>query len=498
MSKGNVPPRSHDANSADSLAAAQGQLPLPSDGQAGNDDWETVAIMGMPPLSAMAPGEPSSNPEVTNAPDETVDLQGRIGDLEQCNEALLSRVQQLEEALERSQQALQQEVERSQRLTEEEKVAAAQTRSVAQLLSELDEANAALKRQTLLADTLSAQLKTAEDRGQRLEQECNILRKRKTERAKQLQVAEDTCADLRSRLQRQQQYTLQFKSALEKCLDTTAFQQASHSIEHDVHQEESESVADISGRSFPTIGMPRSESIRPWSANPAQAATDPQLHSLLKSPGTSTSEPSPTATPPAVARSQTPEKLTAWANDQATTVEAPEAESPAAIDRAAEQQLWQDVERVMEKSVTGTVSAELAGNSPDPSSVSPETTVSEPSEPTAVATEFTEPIPWGAPVKTPPPAVTTPEADNGDTPAISEPISSEPAFETLRADSEPPTEPQIDRPEAPAVPALEAMQAGQSSPSPLVHPLRPSQRKRKSLSAVELPNFPPLPKVSTE
>jgi hypothetical protein len=245
--------------------------------------------------------------------------------------------------------------------------------------------------------------------------------------------------------------------------------------------------------------MPRSESIRPWSANPAQAATDPQLHSLLKSPGKSTSEPPPTATTPAATRPQTPEKLADWASDHPTVAEAPEVEPPAAVDRAAEQQLWQDVERVMEKSVTGTASTESTENSPDLSSASPEMTVSEPSEPTAAAAEFTEPIPWGAPVNATPPAGSTSEEENGDdAPTISEPISSAPAFETLTADSEPPTEPKIDRPEAPAVPALEAMRAGQSSPSPLVHPLRPSQRKRKSLSAVELPNFPPLPKVPTE
>ncbi|NER85384.1 MAG: hypothetical protein F6K42_39010, partial [Leptolyngbya sp. SIO1D8] len=44
------------------------------------------------------------------------------------------------------------------------------------------------------------------------------------------------------------------------------------------------------------------------------------------------------------------------------------------------------------------------------------------------------------------------------------------------------------------IPALDAARTSQASPSPIVHPLRPTQRKRKSLSAVELPSFPPLPK----
>ncbi|RZM79005.1 hypothetical protein [Leptolyngbya iicbica] len=500
MSKGNVPPRSHDANSADSLAAAQGQLPLPSDPPPGSDDWETIAIMGMPPLSAGATGEPSSNAETTEiagVPDNSSNLQGRIDDLQECNEVLLSRVNQLEEALERSQQALQQEVERSQRLTEEEKVAAAQTRSVAQLLSELDEANAALKRQTLLSDTLSAQLKAAEERSQRLEQECNILRKRKTERARQLQAAEDTCADLRSRLQRQQQYTLQFKSALEKCLDTTAFQHTSRSIEHGVIQG-GESVAETSASSSPTIGMPRSESIRPWSANPVQMATDPQLHSLLRTPAEKAPMPSP-STPPSP--SELPETAI---SEPILADEAPEAVSPPLPNSSAEQQLWQDVERVIENTMTATTPLESELDSTDHSPAgSAEAPPTEATEPLSSTAEFTEPIPWGAPVSEFSPAASIPHEEASEEaseePGNHDSASSASASQTWATASGPPSAGTSDYPVAtPSVPALEAMQTSQNSPSPLVHPQRPSQRKRKSLSAVELPNFPPLPKVPTE
>lgn len=514
MSEGNVPSRSHDA---DSLAAAQGQLPLQPDHPPLTDDWETVPLPGLSSLGSAEPVEqPSSSINSTPITVKEVELQSRIGDLNQCNEVLLSRVNQLEEALERSQQALQQEVERSQRLTEGEKVVAAQTRSVAQLLSELDDANAALKRQTLLAETLTAQLKTAEDRAQRFEQECTILRKRKVERARELQAAEDLCTDLRSRLQRQQQYTLQFKSALEKCLDTATFQHASRSIEI-----ESGSSYGGSTVSEPTVtpahsvGMPRSESIRPWSVNPAQIPADPQLQSLMRQ--TVAVEPSPNVEIPAQPTLLTPESPVDESEAESSTPMA--AATPPAVERVAatnqeheaEQQLWQDVERVIENTVTSNTAVPTKLETDATSATAPVTAAADSNESPPPPTEFTEPIPWGTPVKVTPSELPDPE-----------PVSSNGPPSTTTADSEtsPTSEPlhtgsqasELSRETAQAgavfaaatarpatsMPALEAMQATQNSPSPLVHPLRPQQRKRKSLSAVELPSFPPLPKVPTE
>ncbi|MEM6716038.1 MAG: hypothetical protein AAF622_13285 [Cyanobacteria bacterium P01_C01_bin.147] len=513
MSEGKVPPRSHDA---DSLASAQDQLPLQPAHPSVTDDWEAVPLPGMPPLSSPVLTEQPSKPSIKDwaidqdlASHKEAELHSRISDLNQCNEVLLSRVNQLEESLERSQQALQQEVERSQRLTEEEKVTAAQTRSVAQLLSELDDANAALKRQTLLAETLAAQLKTAEERAQRLEQECTILRKRKAERAQQLQAAEDTCVDLRSRLQRQQQYTLQFKSALEKCLDTAAFQHTSHSIESDL--EPSEALAsEVGAAPANTIGMPRSGSIRPWSANLTQVPPDPQLQSLMPPPVVI----EPSTTPASAAQLSFPEPASTADAPEAKPVapifaieDTPASESQATANSEAEQKLWQDAERVIENTLTETPST-----SPEPKDrviapaapITAATAVHEPDSPTA---EFTEPIPWGAPVN---PPVSEPQAPDAEVPKpqisivddAEKPLISERLDQAPQKAVAPPAEAlsaaAVVGAANPTIPALDAMQATQHSPSPLVHPLRPPQRKRKSLSAVELPSFPPLPKVPTD
>ncbi|MGF1460078.1 MAG: hypothetical protein ACFBSG_13760 [Leptolyngbyaceae cyanobacterium] len=461
-----------------------------------DDDWETLPFMGLPPLSP-----PDSAPlptPVTSQPSPVTELQTRIADLNQCNEVLLARVHQLEEALERSQQTLQQEVERSQRLTAEDKIVAAQSRSMAQLLSELDQSNTALERQTLLADTLAAQLKTTEDRAQQLEKECAILRKRKAERAKQLQTAEETCVDLRSRLQRQQQYTLQFKAALEKCLDTSTFQQTSQTIEHNAE----DAAGAISAVPSPTnsVGMPRSASIKPWSGN-QHLSTDPQLQTLMRFA-------------PDTAPQTQPEATESSPNSPLGQPEAAISEPLDSLDddcpgdrqdsRTAEQQLWQDVERVVE--IT-TVPEEPETIS---TSVSPATEAVPEPEATASVSEFTEPIPWGTPVKPKGHVEVTPsDADELPTPS-----SPQPEAAPLTEDAAIPAEADTTDPAATTaayiasdlpriesqnrIAAMEAMAAAPKSPSPLVNPLRPAQRKRQSLSAVELPSFPPLPKVETD
>ncbi|MEO1298500.1 MAG: hypothetical protein AAFW75_22525, partial [Cyanobacteria bacterium J06636_16] len=158
--------------------------------------WEAVPLPGMLPVDNV-PVAPEAT--VQAALQREAELKTQIQDLKRCNDALLGRVNQLEESLEKAHQALQQEVERSQHRSDAEKMTIAQQHSVAQLLSELEESDAALKRQTVLAETLQAQLGTYQERSRQLEKECTILRKQQAEKAHQQQEAEETCGDLRSR-----------------------------------------------------------------------------------------------------------------------------------------------------------------------------------------------------------------------------------------------------------------------------------------------------------
>ncbi|MBF2035259.1 MAG: hypothetical protein IGR92_07175 [Leptolyngbyaceae cyanobacterium T60_A2020_046] len=415
MSEANVPPRhdydsSSDVRSRDQWASASAQ------------DWEAVPLPGTmaQPMPAAAPDEAATQPSRGSREGELLAL---IRDLNRCNEVLLARINHLEATVETSQHTLQAEVERSQATPH----ATAANSSVAQLLSELEQTGDALKRQTILSETLKAQLETSQERVAHLEQECAVLQKRCQEKTQALHRAEDDCRDLRSRLQRQQRYTLQFKAALEKCLDMSAAQKT----------REDSPIAASAGLDapLPTAGaelganplaMPRADRIQPWSAVATPTAQpDPHLLSLLRS--------TPDATPPA------PE---------------PRAADLQAAAPEADEHFWQDIERVIERST------------PEPAAPEP--------APVADVPGFTEPMPWGPSVRSQP----EPEPDLVPQVAESEP----PVVPTPQPSVEP----------AKDLPIFQSLGATGASPSPIVHPLRPPKKKRTSLSAVELPSFPPL------
>lgn len=478
MSEGNVPSYPDTSNSPDSRVGVNRG---PGEPSLDASDWEVVPLSGLPALGSEADmGLPSDH---LRPAQREAELQTRIHDLNRCNEVLLSRVRQLEDALEQSQQALQQEVERSQRITEEEKVAAAQSHSVAQLLSELEQANASLDRKTILAETLEAQLKTFQERSQQLDGECTALRQHQGDLQQRVQVAEETTADLRSRLQRQQRYTLQFKAALEKCLDTAVFKHTSHSIESEAADEGHFSEA--SSASNPLV-MPRSERIQPWSAGETAAQADPQLRALVRTQ----SEPSPSMSEPVPTSAGLPELAMASLAEpsHADNIDHPSGNAE------AEKQLWQDVERVVDNaSITGAAAKAVSTEAPAAD------------VPESADMPFTEPIPWGAPVQhTMPPSpdervvaevetkepLDTAAGETGDSD-----FAESPSPTTMTADVIKALEAYKPSSFTATIPALDRQQISQASPSPIVHPLRPAQRKLKSLSAVDLPNFPRLPKV---
>ena len=90
--------------------------------------------------------------------------------------------------------------------------------SVSRATSEILDGDAA-RRQQSLVETIRAKLQTCEHQMARMEREFALTQQRYNEQTYQLQQSEQTCEELRSRLNRQQRYTLQFKAALEKCLE---------------------------------------------------------------------------------------------------------------------------------------------------------------------------------------------------------------------------------------------------------------------------------------
>lgn len=250
-------------------ATAQSDTPLDADVEveSGNDhdviepDWQPH-VKSHPTIEVSA--QAVEEPQAAEAPaqesvvdDQIEELLTLIRELNECNDALLGRVRYLEDALTQSQVELDREILRSQQATqqqqEQELALAAAQQKASQSADELEFIQQTVQRQQIQIETLEAQLETSQQRVAELERECALVQQKQQEQYHQLQESKQTCQDLRSRLQRQQRYTLQYKVALKKCLDVPPprYQNAGESMD----------MTDA-----PTGFMPKVSKIQPWSS----------------------------------------------------------------------------------------------------------------------------------------------------------------------------------------------------------------------------------------
>lgn len=263
----------------------------PSNPDPGEDDWQTVDFPNALSVDAIAhsPEEPPTD-ELSIQPASTsvalsqadlVELLSLMQDLQHRNSYLLGRVNQLEAVLNDCQSTLEAQATRTQ---EQETVLAQQSEEILaaeehihRLMHELDCAHQATQRQQILIETLTGQLESSQERVAQLERECALTQQRYNEQTHSLLQSENVCRDLRSRLHRQQRYTLQFKAALEKCLDISSPCQGSNP-----------DLNPPTGKPRPAqkhaneLGLfPKAASIQPWSADPwlvnADLPTDAEL-----------------------------------------------------------------------------------------------------------------------------------------------------------------------------------------------------------------------------
>lgn len=194
------------------------------------------------------------------------------------NNNLSEQVTQLEQALSKCQAALQssrklEEVAQSMLTQKQEELATAQEQ--VKCLSEERESSAQIaQRQQNLIETLTTELQSSQERFAQLEWENYLTKANYTEKSEQLIQTENTCRELRTRLNRQQHYTLQLKVALEKCLEpvsSTSDDANSDRLPTDANNGQTERSVQI--QSF----FCNAESIPPWSAQPeflTEIATD--------------------------------------------------------------------------------------------------------------------------------------------------------------------------------------------------------------------------------
>ena len=194
------------------------------------------------------------------------------------NQELRSQVTELEAALLRSQTALRAEIERWEAVTlaqsgsseSSESLLAQQNQALSgsqvrlgQLFVELENSHRMAQRQQILVETLTDQLQSSHEQIAQLERECAAVQQRSSDNLQQFTQSEQTARDLRSRLHRQQRYTLQFKAALEKCLDVPPA--TAQGFVADFLDEALDPVV----ISPPKVKIPRSQPVQPWSVTSA-------------------------------------------------------------------------------------------------------------------------------------------------------------------------------------------------------------------------------------
>lgn len=139
--------------------------------------------------------------------------------IHESNRELVARVADIEAALSECQQKLEATESLLNQRTQE---LMATQKQVSRLFYKQEVCRQIIQRQEVLVETLTQKWENSQQRQAQLERECAIAQQRYHDRSYQVRELENTCQELRSRLYRQQRQTLQFKAALERCLEMPA------------------------------------------------------------------------------------------------------------------------------------------------------------------------------------------------------------------------------------------------------------------------------------
>lgn len=145
-------------------------------------------------------------------------------ELQTANSDLYAQVGKLKQELAEAEKILQWQKKRSSvtdsMLNQQTQEASAAQEQIQSLVKQLETAVQTVQNQDIFLETHKAQLQLSQQRIAQLERECTLLQTNYSEQSQQLLQSENTGRELRTRLIRQQRQTLQFKAALEKCLDS--------------------------------------------------------------------------------------------------------------------------------------------------------------------------------------------------------------------------------------------------------------------------------------
>jgi hypothetical protein len=385
-------------------------------------------------------------------------------ELRRANDNLYEQVENLKQALIESEKSLQWQKKRSSvtesMLHQQNQELAAAGEQIKTLFQQLDTSVQTVQRQETLIESYRAQLEHSQQRLAQLERECSLIQTSYNEQANQIFQSENVCRELKTRLLRQQRQTLQFKAALEKCLETPV--------------PNGDSVDDTFNCQTDTFSQPSTakslftaQPIQPWSTE-SELFNDHLHH---------TGKPSEDKGNP----------LRDWQFDESPPFESPSDDSEVSQSSQSDLQAVEETTPVSQTELT-----EEATSPPSPNIEEQldsviqmffaSQTSSEAALPTqknldsdtweTVATSFVDD---GEPVIPTSPHIETQTSQTTQTETVDywSDVPQVPPFEFTPADPD-------------AAPGDD--NANPISPSPLIYPNRPP-KGRKSLSSVELPNF---------
>ncbi len=405
-------------------------------------------------LSTLPEGDDGTTetPEVSDRRTKDADWFALAQKMRQRNRRLLDQVTQLRAALREKQEELHSELVRSQQrdslLAQQAEELNTLHDQLTRMFQALESSHQAAQRQQILIETLSEQLQSSQERIAQLERECALTQQRYNEQSHQLLQAANTCQELRTRLHRQQQQTMQFKVALEKSLEMPTSsampQQSPHRSPH------------------PTSSVfPKTQPIQPWSAEPGLLKEKSNFDTIWKLPNLI--DPlqtiySPEAEPAEVKRPQDIDRPSRA--DVLKLVEPASTPSSETTDTELEleqeQQLLDEMAFLAEAAGLSEFKSDLADTQEQLPAA--ETNPEQSSEPVLDLSDAQE------------------TASSENIKRVE--LAADRPSEDFWAESTTPkqTEPDVILPQS-------------NWPSPTLYPLRPS-KKRKSLAAIELPSFP--------
>ncbi len=205
-------------------------------------------------LWEVIPEAVSRSPEVSAVsvltPPLLVEHQDLLQEISVYKEAITEAERQLEAKTRRSQSTDQLIAQQAEELS---KVQEHLAYTVAEFQVYQEEA----QRQQLQVETLTEKSAASQARTAELERECSLLQENCEEKGHQIKVLEQQLEEVRTRLQRQQRYAIQYKTALEQCLAMPNLNPSS-----DI----ANAIASLTGQVTP---------IQPWSAQTITNETTP-------------------------------------------------------------------------------------------------------------------------------------------------------------------------------------------------------------------------------